>query len=87
MQNNGVSTASTFQGFAKTTRSNSNAGNLLSKHVPGADVWVSWSKGPFNNNAEYVGAAEKFNSADMMFDGKGARPRAAQFELSYATKM
>ena len=87
IQNNGVSTASTFQGFAKTTRSNSNAGNLLSKHVPGADVWVSWAHGPFGVYAEYVGATEKFNSADMKFDGKGAKPRAAQFELSYATKM
>lgn len=82
-QNTGLSTATgQFGGFAVSTPTSSN-NNTLVHAVDGVDGHATASLGPVTLIGEYLGAAERFNTADMTYNGAGAKPEAAHVEADY----
>lgn len=71
----GTSTGGTFGGFASYTN-----GNEAVRSVPALGVHGNINFDRFNLAAEWVGTTESFRAQDLSFNGKGARPQAAQFE-------
>ncbi len=55
----------------------------LQKTVAGIALFAVLDLEPFLVSAEYVGASEQFDVADLEFDGDGAKPAAWHFELGY----
>ena len=82
-QSTGLSTATgQFGGFGVTTPTSTN-NNLLVHAVDGVDGHATVSVGPVSLIGEYIGAAERFNIADMTYNGVGAKPQAAHVEADY----
>ena len=50
--------------------------------VAGADVHTEISYGPWSFAAEFLSATREFATEDLTFNGDGAAPKAAHFELS-----
>lgn len=83
MQANGLTAGGAqFAGFGTTTATSSN-NNALVHSVDGIDAQGSIGYGPFSFVAEYLGALESFNSADLMYNNTGAEPKAINTELDY----
>lgn len=68
-----------FSGFASATGS-----NALVHNVDGMDFYGKFGYGPVTLMAEYLGAARRFGSTDLTFNGAGAEPRAMHAEINYA---
>lgn len=82
-QNTGLSTATgQFGGFGVASPSSSN-NNMLVHAVDAMDGHATLDLGPFSVVGEYLGAIERFATADMTYDGVGAEPRAAHAEIDY----
>jgi hypothetical protein len=65
----------TFGGFASLTN-----GNERVKKIPGVGVHGNISFDRYNLTAEWVGASRAFRPQDLSFNGRGAKPQAAQLE-------
>jgi len=78
MQSTGAPTA--FQGFSVATRPSP---EVLQRQVPGAAIHANFGIGPFGGMARYVEATSSFDTQDMTFNGRGARPQALDAELYY----
>lgn len=61
-----------------------NRSNVLRHRVPGFDVNVSLTIGPFNLISEYITATRSFAPLDLAFNRNGARPQAFDLEGAYA---
>lgn len=75
MQSTGSAPGTTFGGFGSPTN-----GSELVRKVPGVGVHGSLSFDRYNLTAEWVGATEAFRTQDLSFNGRGAKPQAAQLE-------
>jgi hypothetical protein len=75
-------TAGQFGGFGVSTPSSTN-NNTLVHAVEGVDAHATASLGPVSLIGEYLGAAERFNTADMTYNGAGAKPQATHAEVDY----
>ena len=75
MQYTGSQPGTTFGGFASSTN-----GNELVSKVPGVGVHGNVSYDRYNLTAEWVGTAGSFRAQDLSFNGRGAKPQAAQLE-------
>ena len=80
MQNNGQLNPAQFQGFDV-----SNAEGLIHR-VSGATIYGNASYGPFGAIAEVVTALQDFSPINVTYNGRGARPKAMNTELSYGFK-
>lgn len=78
MQSNGSAPGTVFGGFSSLTN-----GNEMIKKVPGFDAHFNWSRDAFNVTAEWVTATERFRTMDLSFNGRGAKPQAANIEGAY----
>lgn len=76
MQLTGSAPYTTFGGFASIT----NGSELVTK-VPAFDVHGDLSFDRYSITAEWVGTTERFNPQYLSFNGRGAKPQAAQIEL------
>lgn len=79
MQSTGAPNGS-FQGFSVATRLNP---EFLQRQVPGAAIHANFGIGPFGGMARYVEATSAFDTQDMTFNGRGARPQALDVEAFY----
>ncbi|KTD22757.1 coiled-coil protein [Legionella lansingensis] len=75
MQDNGSPPGTTFGGFGSPTN-----GNEAIRKVSGAGVHGTINFDRYNLTAEWVGATSAFRPQDLSFNGRGAKPRAAQLE-------
>jgi hypothetical protein len=75
MQDTNSSPFTTFGGFASPTN-----GNESVRKIPGVGVHGNVSFDRFNLTAEWVGAGKEFRPQDLSFNGRGAKPQAAQLE-------
>ncbi|ETO94464.1 LbtU family siderophore porin [Legionella oakridgensis] len=75
MQFNGAMPGTTFGGFSSVTN-----GNEAVHKVPGVGVHGNVSFDRYNLTAEWVGSSGRFRTQDLSFNGKGAKPQAAQLE-------
>lgn len=75
MQDTGSTPFTTFGGFASTTN-----GNESIQKVPGVDLHGNVSFDRYSLTAEWVSATRAFRPQDLSFNGRGAKPKAAQFE-------
>jgi hypothetical protein len=75
MQNTGSAPFTTFGGFASPTN-----GSELVHRVPGVDVHGNISFDRYSLTAEWVGSSGAFRTRDLSFNGRGAKPQAAQLE-------
>lgn len=79
MQSTGAPTG--FQGFSAAVPFRTT--EVLQRQVPGAAIHANVGIGPFGGMARYVEATSAFNTQDMMFNGRGARPQALDVEAFY----
>ncbi|HIJ84939.1 MAG: hypothetical protein HW380_1233 [Magnetococcales bacterium] len=56
----------------------------MQKHLPGLSLHTRIGVGPVTALAEYVGALKRFDSSEMLWNTRGARPWAFNSELGYA---
>jgi hypothetical protein len=70
-----------FFGFAKNHHT-----EILSHRVPGVDFHGEFSIGNFGINSEYIWTTRPFEVENLSFNGRGAKPGAAYFELYYNFK-
>lgn len=75
MQDNGSAPFTTFGGFSSPTN-----GNELIHKVGGINAHGNISFDRYSLTAEWVGASGSFRARDLSFNGRGARPQAAQLE-------
>ncbi len=75
MQNTGSLPFTTFGGFGSLTN-----GNEYVHKVPAFNAHGNISFDRYSLTAEWVGAANAFRAQDLSFNGKGAKPKAAQLE-------
>lgn len=75
MQVTGVAPLTTFGGFSSPTN-----GNEFIHKVPGIDVHGNLSFDRYSLTAEWVGSSGAFRPQDLSFNGRGAKPQAAQLE-------
>ncbi|WP_298623090.1 FlxA-like family protein [uncultured Legionella sp.] len=75
MQSTGSTVNTTFGGFGSITN-----GNEAVRKTPAVDVHGNIGYGRYNFTAEWVGATEAFRAQDLSFNGRGAKPQAAQLE-------
>lgn len=80
-QQTGSGTSGTFQGFSQSPVS-----ETLVHYVPGVDLNAYLSRGPLYFAAEGIMATREYDPTDMSFNGVGAQPKAAHFELGYIFK-
>jgi hypothetical protein len=59
----------------------------INDYVDGFSAHMLMSYGQVNFFAEYVGALQSFETAELDFRGKGARPEALSFEIGYNTEL
>ncbi len=78
MQNNGITTANEFSGFA--------AGQPTYR-TPGMDLNAKLAHGNYTLLAEYATATEAFKQADLSFNDKAAQPAAWRVEGDYSLKV
>lgn len=87
MQNNGIASGGAqFAGFGEPTQlsnANNTSNDALVHNVDAADVYGQLAAGPTTFMAEYLNSLESFNSADMTFNGQGAKPGAMHLEMDY----
>ncbi|OGT18885.1 MAG: hypothetical protein A2V90_02560 [Gammaproteobacteria bacterium RBG_16_57_12] len=57
--------------------------SAIQNYVGGYSAHLAYSQGPLNVIAEYVTAADPFDSAELTFNGQGAEPSAYNLELGY----
>ncbi len=76
MQSTGSNIGTTFGGFGSITN-----GNEAVRKTPALDVHANLGYGRYNFTAEWVGATQAFRTQDLSFNGRGARPQAAQAEI------
>ena len=83
MQANGLSSTGTqFAGFGTSTATSTN-NNALVHSVDGIDAHAALALGPVSLVGEYIGALERFNTADLQYNGSGAQPQAMYTEIDY----
>lgn len=75
MQLTGSTPNTTFGGFASITN-----GNEAVAKIPGLDIHGNISFDRYSLTAEWVGATKAFRPQDLSFNGRGAKPQAAQIE-------
>ncbi|MFA5959632.1 MAG: LbtU family siderophore porin [Tatlockia sp.] len=75
MQDTGSMPFTTFGGFSSPTN-----GTELIHKIPGVDVHANLSFDRYSLTAEWVGAGKAFRVQDLSFNGRGAKPQAAQIE-------
>ncbi|MGQ3890728.1 LbtU family siderophore porin [Legionella sp. CNM-4043-24] len=75
MQITGSAPYTTFGGFASIT----NGSEAVAK-TPGLDIHGNISFDRYSLTAEWVGASRAFRTQDLSFNGRGAKPQAAQLE-------
>ena len=68
----------TFQGFGQSA-----ATELVLHRVPALNAHGEFDYGPYSLKTAYVGVLQSFHSADLTFNGLGARPRAMHLEGQY----
>lgn len=78
MQGNGDSSSS-FNGFAEQSSYED-----IGARVPGADIYGTFGYNDWTAIAEWTGATSEFDAANLSFNGTGAQPKAAAFEVGYA---
>jgi hypothetical protein len=78
MQGNGDSSQH-FNGFAEQASYED-----IGTRVPGADVYGTFGYGDWTAIAEWTGATSQFDEDNLSFNGDGAQPKAAAFEVGYA---
>lgn len=69
-----------FQGFAASVA------NENMKHVPAFDINAYVLFGQVGLTAEWVTVTEAFRTQDLTYNNQGAKPQAANFEVSYSFK-
>jgi hypothetical protein len=67
-----------FFGFARNHNT-----EILKHRVPGVDFHGEFSIGDFGINSEYIWTTCPFAAENLSFNGRGAKPGAAYFELYY----
>lgn len=67
-----------FGGFSQTP-----ATETLMHYVPGADLSLLIARGPFYFATEGITGTRPYDPRDMSFNGRGAEPKAAHFEVGY----
>ncbi len=75
MQSTGSAPLTTFGGFASPTN-----GNEAVEEVPGLDIHANISIDRYSFTAEWVGASKAFKPQYLSYNGRGAKPKAAQLE-------
>nr|WP_302473963.1 LbtU family siderophore porin [Legionella sp. PL877] len=75
MQDTGSAPGTTFGGFGSPTNGSEDV-----HKVPGIGIHGNLSFDRYNFTAEWVGASRAFRTQDLSFNGRGARPQAAQLE-------
>lgn len=75
LQDTGSSPFTTFGGFASPTN-----GSESVRKVPGVDIHGNVSFDRYSLTAEWVSASRSFRVQDLSFNGRGAKPQAAQIE-------
>lgn len=75
MQFTGSQPYTTFGGFGSLTN-----GTEAVHKVPAAGVHCNLSYDRYTFTAEWVGASKRFSPQDLSFNGRGAKPQAAQLE-------
>jgi len=83
MNNTGV-TAPKFPGFTDIDNPEISNSYPFVHTVPGADIHSEFSFKRLSAAAEYITTTRKFADQDMTFNGEGAEPKAAHFEVSYS---
>lgn len=73
-----------FTGFGNGAASSN---QVLKERVPGVDANGMLGVGSFSFVGEYTGAAKRFDSRDLTFNGHGAKPRALHLEGAYQFKI
>lgn len=81
MQNTGSTTGTTFGGFGSLTN-----GNESVHKTPAVDVHGNLSVDRYNFSAEWAAAAQSFHTADLSYNGKGAKPQAGALEANVTFK-
>lgn len=76
MQSTGSTIGTTFGGFGSITN-----GNEAVRKTQAMDVHGNIGYDRYNFTAEWVGATQAFRPQDLSFNGRGARPQAAQAEV------
>lgn len=76
MQSTGSDVGTTFGGFGSITNGNENV-----RKTKAVDVHGNVGYDRYNLTGEWVGAIQSFRPQDLSFNGRGARPQAAQAEL------
>jgi hypothetical protein len=78
----GGSPSSQFAGFSYTTIGNNPtvSSEHLKHSVPGGNLHLEYGRGIFAFMAEYVGGLQSFNAGDLMYQSKGANPKAIHLE-------
>ncbi|MBL7481628.1 LbtU family siderophore porin [Legionella bononiensis] len=76
MQSTGSTVGTTFGGFGSITN-----GNEAVRKTQAMDVHGNIGYDRYNFTAEWVGATQAFRPQDLSFNGRGARPQAAQAEV------
>ena len=79
MMDNGAAGTSYFKGFKD--------GKKLRHNVPAVDVHGSLKYTNYSLVAEYIDSIRVFDTADMTYDGRGARPQALDLEFNYDFKV
>jgi hypothetical protein len=83
MQGNGLAAGGAqFAGFGTSTATSTN-NNALVHSVDGIDGHATLAVGPFSVIGEYLGALERFNTADLTYNSAGAQPQAINTEVDY----
>ncbi len=77
MQDTGAAPFTSFGGFASPTN-----GTELIHKVGGIDVHGNISFDRYSLTAEWVGTSQTFRAWELSFNGRGARPQAAQLEAA-----
>lgn len=87
MQSNGLSTVDSegsdqFVGFGESATT-----DALVHNVPAVDLHLEYTLNKFTLIGEYIAAVERFDPADLTYDGAGAKVSALHSELDYATEI
>ena len=76
-----ASNGNPFSGFSI------NGSQALQTRVPAADINGKISMGPVTLVGEYLSAVNRFNAADLRFNGQAAKPSAMHVEINYQRRI
>jgi hypothetical protein len=62
----------------------SNVGSTFEKRIPAWTANAGVKSGPFDASLKYVTAGRRFDSSELAYDGKGAKPWAAGVDAGYS---